>query len=158
MASPNPFAAQQRINYVPRRIEDRYPMHRGDISPAEAYERLQKNPSAVLIDVRTQPEWTFVGVPAVERLVRISWQVFPAMNIHPRFVEEVDALGLPKDTEILCICRSGARSASAASALTRAGYSNCWNVAEGFEGDRDANGHRGTVGGWKAAKLPWVQS
>ncbi|MCB1431460.1 MAG: rhodanese-like domain-containing protein, partial [Alphaproteobacteria bacterium] len=60
--------------------------------------------------------------------------------------------------EILCICRSGARSAAAASALTAAGYTNAWNVAEGFEGDKDPDGHRGTIGGWKAAGLPWVQS
>ena len=59
---------------------------------------------------------------------------------------------------MLFICRSGARSAAAASAMTQAGYTSCWNVAQGFEGDRDAVGHRASVGGWKAAGLPWVQS
>jgi rhodanese-related sulfurtransferase len=113
---------------------------------------------AVLVDVRTQPEWVFVGVPAVERLVRLSWQVFPTMQVNGNFVAEIEQMGLSRDTEILCICRSGARSASAASVLTQAGYSNAWNVAEGFEGDKDAAGHRGTLGGWKAAGLPWVQS
>ena len=29
---------------------------------------------------------------------------------------------------------------------------------KGFEGDKDGTGHRGTLGGWKAAGLPWVQS
>ena len=105
-------------------------MHRGNISPAEAHQRLQGNSSAVLVDVRTQPEWTFVGVPAVERLVRLAWQVFPAMQVNAKFVEEIEQMGLPKDAEILCICRSGARSSSAASALTDAGYTNCWNVAQ----------------------------
>lgn len=133
-------------------------MHRGNIPPSEAYQRLQGNSSAVLIDVRTQPEWVFVGVPAVERLVRISWQVFPAMQVNDRFVEEVGQLGLGKDSEILCICRSGARSSSAATALTQAGYTNCWNIAEGFEGDKDPTGHRSKVNGWKFAGLPWVQS
>lgn len=133
-------------------------MHRGDISPAESYQRLQNNPNAVLIDVRTQPEWTFVGVPLVDRLVRLSWQVFPAMQVNERFLEEVEAMGLPRDAEILCICRSGARSSSAATALTAAGYTNCWNVAQGFEGDKNAEGHRGKNNGWKAAGLPWVQS
>jgi rhodanese-related sulfurtransferase len=133
-------------------------MHKGNIPPTEAYQRLQGNASAVLVDVRTQPEWTFVGVPAVERLVRLAWQVFPAMQVNARFVEEIEQMGLPKDAEILCICRSGARSSSAASALTEAGYTNCWNVAQGFEGDKDADGHRGTMNGWKAAGLPWVQS
>ena len=133
-------------------------MHKGDLTPAEAFERLQNNSAAVLIDVRTQPEWVFVGVPAVERLVRLSWQVFPTMQVNGQFVAEIEQMGLSKDTEILCICRSGARSASAASALTQAGFANAWNVAEGFEGDKDAQGHRGTIGGWKAAGLPWMQS
>ena len=96
-------------------------MHKGNISPTEAHQRLQGNASAVLVDVRTQPEWTFVGVPAVERLVRLAWQVFPAMQVNAKFVEEIEQMGLPKDAEILCICRSGARSSSAASALTEAG-------------------------------------
>lgn len=133
-------------------------MHQGDVTPAEAYRRLQSNANAVLIDVRTQPEWVFVGVPAVERLIRLSWQVFPSMQVNGQFVSEIQQMGLPPDTEILCICRSGARSASAASALTQAGYSNAWNVAQGFEGDKDASGHRAALGGWKHAGLPWVQS
>jgi rhodanese-related sulfurtransferase len=133
-------------------------MYQGDIPPAEAHQRLKSNSAAVLIDVRSQPEWTFVGVPMVERLVRLSWQVYPSMDVNARFVDEVEAMGLPKDTEILCLCRSGARSASAANALTQAGYTNCWNVAQGFEGDKDASGHRAQVNGWKAAGLPWVQS
>jgi rhodanese-related sulfurtransferase len=133
-------------------------MHKGNIPPKEAYQRLQGNAAAVLIDVRTQPEWTFVGVPAVERLVRLSWQVFPEMQVNARFVEEIEQMGLPRDSEILCICRSGARSSSAASALTDAGFTNCWNVAEGFEGDKDAQGHRSTMNGWKHSGLPWVQS
>jgi rhodanese-related sulfurtransferase len=133
-------------------------MYQGDVSPTEAYSRLKANPSAVLIDVRTQPEWTFVGVPAVERLVRISWQVYPSMHVNADFVADVERAGIAKETEILCICRSGARSASAAAELTKAGFTNAWNVAEGFEGDRDGEGHRAAVGGWKQAGLPWVQS
>ena len=133
-------------------------MYKGDIPPSEAYQRLQGNAAAVLIDVRSQPEWTFVGVPHVDRLVRLSWQVYPAMDVNAQFVQEVRALGLPDDAEILCLCRSGARSASAATALTQAGFTNCWNVAQGFEGDKDTSGHRANVNGWKAAGLPWVQS
>ncbi len=133
-------------------------MYRGDLPPAAVLERLKANANAVLIDVRTQPEWTFVGVPQVERLIRLSWQVYPTMDVNARFVEEVDAAGLPKDNEIFFICRSGARSASAATALTKAGYTNCWNVAQGFEGDKDAQGHRALVNGWKFSGLPWVQS
>lgn len=133
-------------------------MYKGDISPTEAHARLKNNPSAVLIDVRTQPEWAFVGVPQVERLMRLSWQVYPSMQVNPDFVREIEKAGIAKDTEILCICRSGGRSAAAAAELTKAGFTNAWNVAQGFEGDRDAEGHRGKTGGWKAAGLPWVQS
>jgi rhodanese-related sulfurtransferase len=133
-------------------------MYSGDLKPKEAYERLKANPEAVLIDVRTAPEWAYVGVPVVERLLRVSWQNYPSMTVNPDFVATVGKTIMSKDTEILCICRSGARSAAAASALTAAGYRKCWNVAEGFEGDRDADGHRGATGGWKAAGLPWVQS
>ena len=106
-------------------------MHQGDVTPAEAFQRLQNNPSAVLIDVRTQPEWVFVGVPAVERLIRLSWQVFPSMQVNGNFVAEVEQLGLPKDAEILCICRSGARSARAAALLREAGFTDVVNMAGG---------------------------
>jgi rhodanese-related sulfurtransferase len=133
-------------------------MYRGDLAPKDAHERLQKNPSAVLIDVRSQPEWTFVGVPQVDRLMRVSWQVYPTMEVNGNFAAEVKAMGLGDDTEILCICRSGARSASAATALTLAGFTNCWNIAEGFEGDKNVHGRRGVTNGWKAANLPWAQS
>ncbi|MGE0210474.1 MAG: rhodanese-like domain-containing protein [Parvibaculaceae bacterium] len=133
-------------------------MYKGDVAPAEAFQRLQENSNAWLVDVRTVPEWGFVGVPNVERLVRISWQQFPAMQVDPGFVEKVEGAGVGKDDEVFLICRSGARSANAAAALTAAGFANCYNVAEGFEGDRDEDGHRGTVGGWKAAGLPWIQS
>jgi rhodanese-related sulfurtransferase len=132
--------------------------YQGDIPPTEAMARLKANPQAVLIDVRTGPEWAFVGIPAIERLLRISWQLFPGMAVNDAFVEEVEDAGLAKNTEILLICRSGGRSSAAANALASAGFTNCWNVAQGFEGDRDEHGHRGTIGGWKAAGLPWIQS
>ena len=132
-------------------------MYRGDIPPKEAYERLKADPRAVLVDVRTAAEWNYVGIPAVDQLLRISWQNYPSLELNPRFVAAVEAAGVAKDAQVLCICRSGARSAHAAAALTAAGFQNCYNVAEGFEGGRDGDGHRGTIGGWKAAGLPWVQ-
>jgi rhodanese-related sulfurtransferase len=133
-------------------------MYRGDLTPSDAFDRIKKNPNAVLIDVRTQPEWTFVGLPQIERLMRVSWQVYPNMEVNGKFAEEVKSMGLGNDAEIFCICRSGARSASAATALTNAGFTNCWNVAQGFEGDKNAEGRRGVTNGWKASGLPWVQS
>jgi rhodanese-related sulfurtransferase len=133
-------------------------MYKGDIKPKEAFERLEAHPNAVVLDVRTPPEWIYVGVPAIVRLVRVPWQTFPDMNVNPRFVELVKQAGVTPEDEVLCLCRSGARSALAAQALSAAGFENCYNIAEGFEGARDDQGHRGTIGGWKAAGLPWVQN
>ena len=133
----------------------------GDLRPAEAWELLKENPKAVLVDVRTLPEWNFVGLPRLDSLSKeticVSWQSFPDMGMNAAFVEEVAARGVDKDQPVLLICRSGARSRSAAMALTAAGFGPCYNVAEGFEGDRDGDLHRGSVGGWKVAGLPWAQ-
>lgn len=133
-------------------------MYKGDVNPEDAYAALGADADAVLIDVRTSAEWAFVGVPAVERLLRISWQVFPSMQVNEQFVASVREAGIPANAPIYCICRSGARSAAAATALTTAGYDNCYNVAEGFEGDLDGERHRGRKNGWKARGLPWMQS
>ncbi len=116
----------------------------------------------MLIDVRTDAEWAYVGSPSlvsVERpLLRISWQEFPGMEVNRHFVEQISASGAQKDQTLLFICRSGARSKSAAISCAAAGFTRCHNVAEGFEGDRNADGHRGEVSGWKKRGLPWVQN
>jgi rhodanese-related sulfurtransferase len=138
----------------------------GDASPEEAWEVLSSEPGAALIDVRTTAEWTFVGVPDLSGiaapLVRAEWQTYPSMQVDPEFTSRLEealaAAGSRPDSALFFLCRSGARSAAAARAMTAAGYSRCFNVAGGFEGMRDDAGHRGTVEGWKAANLPWVQA
>lgn len=133
----------------------------GDVRPAEAWRMLTETPEAVLIDVRTLPEWLYVGVADLSALGRqslfIAWQVFPAMQVDPQFVERVEASGVGRDQPILLLCRSGVRSKDAAIALTAAGFGPCYNVAEGFEGVIDPAKHR-AVNGWKMAGLPWIQS
>ena len=133
----------------------------GDIRPKEAWDILQKDPAACLIDVRTDAEWRYVGVPKLDALGKrthcVCWQVYPDNNVNDRFVEQVKDQGVRPDQTVLLLCRSGQRSKNAAIALTAAGFKCCYNVAEGFEGDRDGAGHRGTVGGWKVAGLPWGQ-
>lgn len=133
----------------------------GDVKPKEAWEILQKDPNACLIDVRTEAEWRYVGLPKLEKIGKathcISWQIFPDNRLNDHFVEQVRAKGVRPDQPLLLLCRSGQRSKHAAIALTAVGYKSCYNVAEGFEGDRDGGGHRGTVGGWKVAGLPWEQ-
>ena len=134
----------------------------GDIRVEEAWRRLGDESSAVLVDVRTAAEWNFVGAPDLsgirKQAVRVSWQTLPKMEQNPAFVEEVRAQATDTDASILFLCRSGARSQAAAVAMTAAGYSKCFNVAGGFEGDLDGDRHRGVTGGWKAAGLPWIQA
>ncbi|NNF78385.1 MAG: rhodanese-like domain-containing protein [Rhizobiales bacterium] len=132
-------------------------MYKGDLTPLETMERLTSSQSAVLLDVRTMPEWNYVGVPAVERLLTVEWQTFPSGAVNESFVAQVEQAGVPKDAEVFAICRSGVRSIAAAKALTAAGYESVYNVLEGFEGDKDSAGHRGNVGGWKHHGLPWTQ-
>lgn len=133
----------------------------GDISVERAFEMLSEDDNAVLIDVRTQAEWAFVGAPDLSGLgketVCVSWQVFPTMEQNSAFAEELADQGVTPDKTALFICRSGQRSMHAAVAMTAAGYEKCFNVAHGFEGPLDESGHRGKAEGWKAKRLPWVQ-
>lgn len=134
----------------------------GDISVEETWRRLGDETSAVLVDVRTAAEWNFVGAPDLsgigKQIIRVSWQTLPKMEQNPAFVEEVRAQASDTDASLLFLCRSGVRSQAAAIAMTAAGYSQCFNVAGGFEGDLDGDRHRGVTGGWKAAGLPWSQA
>ncbi|MEM7173031.1 MAG: rhodanese-like domain-containing protein [Pseudomonadota bacterium] len=134
----------------------------GDLSPLAAWDCLAKDTKAELIDVRSEAEWRHVGLPNLSDLSKevhlISWQFFPDMRQNLDFVEEMEAKSFDKNQCLLFLCRSGVRSKYAAQVMTSLGYTKCFNVAEGFEGDRDQNGHRGTVGGWKKADLPWSQA
>jgi rhodanese-related sulfurtransferase len=87
----------------------------------------------------------------------VEWQTYPGSRPNPEFIGELAALA-PKDQPVMFLCRSGARSHSAAEAAMKAGWKETYNVLEGFEGDKDAQGHRNTVGGWRKAGLPWQQS
>ena len=124
----------------------------GALLPAEAHELMKAG--AKLVDVRTKPELHYVG--KVPGSIDVEWQTYPGSRENPEFLGELAAL-VPKDQPVMFICRSGARSHHAAVAATQAGWQEAYNVIEGFEGDKDAEGHRNTVGGWKFARLPWVQ-
>ncbi len=140
----------------------------GEVDPDEAWGILKSNETARLIDVRTRAEWGFVGVPDTRELeqtpIFIEWASYPDMSVNPAFAAEVEAaIGSENPGTLLFLCRSGARSLQAAMAVTdhfaRAGKEvTCLNVAEGFEGDVDASGHRGSQNGWKARGLAWRQS
>jgi rhodanese-related sulfurtransferase len=132
-----------------------------NVPPRKTWEALQGNPQAHLIDVRTDAEWNFVGLPdliaAGKQVVLIPWQVYPTMQRNPGFEEQLQQAGLTPDHHLYFICRSGVRSLAAAQAARDAGFPSVYNVADGFEGPIDADGHRGAAAGWKADGLPWRQ-
>ena len=132
-----------------------------NISPAQTWEAIKASPEAQLVDVRTDAEWNFVGVPdlasAGKQVVLIPWQVYPAMQRNEAFEAQLRQTGFTPDHRIYFICRSGVRSFAAAQAAQAAGFPHAYNVADGFEGPPDATGHRGATAGWKADGLPWRQ-
>ena len=132
-----------------------------NVPPKQVWEALQENPNAQLVDVRTDVEWQFVGLPDLvsigKQAVLVSWQTYPAMALNTNFTEQLKETGFTPEHHIYFICRSGQRSYAAAQAAREAGFPHTYNVAEGFEGAADDDGHRGVVSGWKADGLPWRQ-
>jgi rhodanese-related sulfurtransferase len=141
----------------------------GDVSCQQAWEALAADPSAVLIDVRTQVEWQLIGQPDLSSIsggsisrepLYLQWVTMQGMN--ENFIDELKAAlqerDVEADTPLYFMCQSGGRSKMSAMQCTELGYSQCFNVAEGFEGDLDEQQHRNSVSGWKVSGLPWTQS
>ena len=126
----------------------------GALLPQEAFQLLQSLPGARLVDVRTRAEWDWVG--RIPGAVEVELLTYPGNRPNPDFLPQLEQQ-VPADAPVLFICRSGGRSHNAAMMATQAGYADCYNVLEGFEGDRDPQGHRNKLGGWRAAGLPWIQ-
>jgi rhodanese-related sulfurtransferase len=129
--------------------------YNGALTPAEAHELLRLAPGAKLVDVRTRAEWDWVG--RVPGSVEIEWQTYPGGQPNPDFLAALTQQVDPESL-VMFLCRSGGRSHGAAMAAKAEGYTEVYNILEGFEGDKDASGHRNAVGGWRLAGLPWVQS
>ena len=133
------------------------------ISPQEAWEIMQHEPRTVMIDVRSDMEFLFVGHPV--GAIHIPWIDYPDWRLNPDFVTEVRKLVLGgvcyekpnSGVPILLICRSGKRSLEAGNLLVKEGFCDVYNVAEGFEGELDEKHHRSTQGGWRFHGLPWEQ-
>jgi rhodanese-related sulfurtransferase len=134
--------------------------YKRNLLPKMAVDRLNENPDAVLIDVRTSAEHKYVGFP--ENSILIPWFDEPDLNSDPSaFCEAVnnylsdrsDILG----TELILICRSGFRSNEALKCLQSNGFTCVSHVASGFEGDLDENDHRGNLNGWRNDGMPWSQ-
>jgi rhodanese-related sulfurtransferase len=132
------------------------------LSPKDAFELLESNPKAVLIDVRSSMEYLFVGHP--KGAVHVAWIDEPDWKINEHFaphVRQVMLGGLSSHGEdvapVLLICRSGKRSLEAGEALIKDGFPEVYNILEGFEGELDKDHHRSTIGGWRFHDLPWEQ-
>ena len=132
-----------------------------NVAPRKVWEALTTNPKAAMVDVRTDAEWNFVGIAdlsdAAKQPSLVPWQVYPSMQLNAGFMDQVRQAGLTPDHHIYFLCRSGVRSLAAAQAAEAAGFPHAFNIADGFEGPPDGDGHRGEVAGWKADGLPWRQ-
>ena len=132
-----------------------------DVRPAQVWAALQDDKTAQLVDVRTDAEWMYVGLPdldaAQKEPVLIQWQLFPSGQVNAGFMDQLRRTGITPEHHIYFLCRSGVRSTAAAIAAAGAGFPHVYNIADGFEGPPDTEGHRGQVAGWKAEGLPWRQ-
>ena len=142
------------LNKAAGRAKEMKLPYAGALLPSEAFELMRQATNAKLVDVRTRAEWDFVG--KVPDSVPIEWQTYPNSRPNPTFLDDLKAR-IQKDDIVMFLCRSGARSHAAAAAAGQIGYARSYNVLEGFEGDKDVQGHRSSVGGWKYAGLPWTQ-
>ena len=143
------------LNAAQSRAKEMNLPYEGALLPDEAYEVMQSAPGAKLVDVRTHAELEWVG--RIPNAAEIEWAAYPGMKSNPNFIAQLEQQ-VDKEALVMFICRSGVRSHNAAIAATRAGYVDCYNVLEGFEGDKDADEHRNMLNGWRVSGLPWEQS
>lgn len=142
------------LNLAQMRAREMSLPYAGALTPAEANDVWQLAPGARLVDVRTRAEWDWVG--RIPGAIEIEWMSYPGNKPNPGFMAQLKREVDPESL-VMFVCRSGARSDMAARAALEAGYLEAFNVLEGFEGDKDASGHRNRIGGWRHAGLPWVQ-
>ena len=132
-----------------------------NISSRECFEKLSIEVNSQLIDVRTKPEWIYVGVPDLssinKKVIFVSWQVYPEMGTNKFFENQILESNIKKDNNLYFICRSGQRSHDAAEFLASRGFSNCFNVIDGFEGKLNHERQRTLIDGWQFYNLPWKQ-
>jgi rhodanese-related sulfurtransferase len=128
--------------------------YEGALLPQEAYQLLQLAPAAKLVDVRTRAELDWVG--GVPGAILIEWANYPGMKPNQHFIAQLEQQ-VDKESLVIFLCRSGVRSHHAAAAATLAGYTDCFNVIGGFEGDKNSDKRRNTLNGWRVAGLPWEQ-
>ena len=134
-----------------------------EITSLEAWQMLQADNKACIVDVRTVAEWSFVGIPDLSSIGRelhqISWRLYPSMCINQDFAQQLlYFVKKDKQAKLLFLCRSGHRSAEAREYAVELGYKNSYNIIDGFEGKINKYAHRNNINGWRHNNLPWVQA
>lgn len=142
------------LNAAQQRAKDMDLPYHGALLPAEAYRLMRSAPGAKLVDVRTRAELDWVG--RIPGAVEVEWATYPGMQPNASFLAQLEQQ-VNAEALTMFICRSGHRSHAAAALATQSGYTECYNVLEGFEGDKDGDEHRNSKGGWRKAGLPWKQ-
>jgi len=137
------------------RAEELKLSYEGALMPDEAYEILRTAPGAKLVDVRSRAELDFVG--RIPGAIEIEWMTYPGMKVNQNFMVAMEQQ-VDKEALMMFICRNGGRSHMAAQAANQSGFLDCYNVLAGFEGDANAEKHRGILNGWKVLGLPWEQN
>jgi rhodanese-related sulfurtransferase len=138
-----------------QRAKDLNLPYQGALTPEESFELMRSAPGAKLVDVRTRAEIDWVG--RVPGAVEIEWVTYPGMKQNPNFMAALEQQ-VDKEALVMFLCRSGQRSHGAATVATQAGYTDCYNVLEGFEGDKTPGNQRNALNGWRVKGLPWEQS
>ena len=138
-----------------QRAKDLNLPYQGALTPEETYELMRSAPGAKLVDVRTRAEIDWVG--RVPGAIEIEWAIYPGMKQNPNFMAALEQQ-VDKEALVMFLCRSAHRSHTAATVATQAGFSDCYNVLEGFEGDRNTGNQRNILNGWRRKGLPWDQS
>ncbi len=136
-----------------KRIESQQFSYSGAVTPEEAFEIMQKNTKAVLVDVRTKAELDLVG--HLPNAIHVEWASYPGMVANQNFSSQLQAI-VPLDACVIFMCRTGGRSHNAANVAATLGYKNAYNMLEGFEGEANAFNQRTLINGWKHAGLPWL--
>ena len=107
-----------------------------NIPPRAAWQALQDSPEARLVDVRTDAEWNFVGIPDLSAMgqepVLIPWQVYPTMRVDAGFIEHLRGVGLTPEHHLYFICRTGGRSLAAAQAAQAAGFVHAYILTQAY--------------------------
>jgi rhodanese-related sulfurtransferase len=155
----NPEICDEILSNAYEHAKTHHLAYAGAITPKEAWSLIQNYPNTILVDVRSQAELDWVGFVDLfdDRWVHIEWNLYPNNTRNPEFRELLEE-AIDKNQTVLFLCRSGIRSHHAATFASEHGYKRSFNILQGFEGEKNTQGHRGKSSGWKHSNLPWLQN